>query len=443
MGSLLRWTVACAVTLALLLAAPPLPAQSPDEVVKALLQGVFVHLRDDTLVAPDGASLIRSAISAVQQALSGAAGSELPSPPVLTGREEDDLQAVAAFIQAAVRASPGRGEFVIASALRAMVRGVSDPLGAIFTPVELGRYMADLRGEHGTIGVQVDVIGTAIIVVEVTDGSPAARVGIRTGDQILDVDAFPVSGRSPDYTLDLLRGRPGSAVLLRLRRTSGQEVRLSLTREQVREIPVRARILEPRVGYLRLLEFTERAHEDVLRWLVRLTGQGTQALVLDLRGNGGGLVDEAVNIASVFLDRGIVASEEARRGQVTLIVRPVSQRFAGPVVVLVNGGTASASEIVAGALQDAGGTLVGAKTFGKGTVQTIFFLQEGWGLRITTARYKTRAGRAIEGVGLTPDVAVTTSPDQVQGPSDTQFEIARLLARRRLESTGQPATGRP
>lgn len=443
MGSLLRWTVACAVTLALLLAAPPLPAQSPDEVVKALLQRVFVHLRDDTLVAPDGASLIRSAISAVQQALSGAAGSELPSPPVLTGREEDDLQAVAAFIQAAVRTSPGRGEFVIASALRAMVRGVSDPLGAIFTPVELSRYMADLRGEHGTIGVQVDVIGTSIIVVEVTDGSPAARVGIRAGDQILDVDAFPVSGRSPDYTLDLLRGRPGSAVLLGLRRTSGQEVRLSLTREQVREVPVRARILEPRVGYLRLLEFTERAHEDVLRWLVRLTGQGTQALVLDLRGNGGGLVDEAVNIASIFLERGIVASEEARRGQVTLIVRPVSQRFAGPVVVLVNGGTASASEIVAGALQDAGGTLVGAKTFGKGTVQTIFFLQEGWGLRITTARYKTRAGRAIEGVGLTPDVAVTTSPDQVQGPSDTQFEIARLLARRRLESTGQPATGSP
>ncbi len=438
--SVVAWTVA----LALLLAAPPLPAQSPEETATALVQEVFAHLRDDALVAPDGATVLRAALATVQQALGGTGASpEVPAVPVLTGQEEEDLRAIGAYIQAAGRAAPGRGEFIIASALRGMVRAAGDPLGAVFTPVDLARYLADLRGEHGTIGVQVDAIDSAMLIAEVIEGSPAARAGLRTGDHLLEVDSSPVAGRTPDAVLDLLRGRPGSSVSVALRRAAGPVQRLSVIREQVREIPVRARILEPRVGYLRLLEFTERAHEDVGRALARLTGEGAQALVLDLRENGGGLVDEAVEIASMFLDRGVVAVEEARRGQITLIVRPSTQRFTGPVIVLVNGGTASSSEIVAGALQDAGITLVGQRTFGKATVQTIYFLDAGWGLRITTARYRTRAGRAVEGVGLAPDVPVITPRDQVQGPGDTQFEIARLLARRRLESIGQPATARP
>lgn len=433
---LLAWVAMAA----LLLAPPPLAAQSPDEAVTALVQEVFTRLRDDALAAADGPSLLRAAVSGVQQVLVGT--SAVPMVPVLSGIEDEDLRAVALYVEAAVKAAPGRSEFVLSSALRAMVRSVADPVSAVFTPAELGRYMADLRGEHGTIGMQVDTIGNAINVVEVVDGGPAVRAGIRVGDHILEIDGTSIDFHSPDAVLSLLRGRLGSPVHVTIRRGSSQPQRLSVIREQVREIPIRARMLEPRVGYLRLLGFTERAHEDLARWLLRLNEQDARALVLDLRENGGGLVEEAVNVASAFLPQGVVAVEEGRRGQVTLIVRPAAHRFAGPVVVLVNRGTASASEIVAGALQDAGVSLVGGRTFGKGTVQTVYFLQAGWGLRITTARYRTRAGRAIDGTGLTPDVPVVQAVNQVQGPGDTQLEIARVLARRRLESTGQRATGR-
>lgn len=426
---------------ALLLAPPPqLAAQSPDEAVTALVQEVFTRLRDDALAASDGPSLLRAAVAGVQQVLFGA--TEVPPVPVLSGTEDEDLRAVAVYVEAAVKSAPGRDELILAAVLRAMVRTVPDPVSAVFTPTELGRYMADLRGEHGTIGVQVDTVGTAINVVEVVEGGPAVRAGIRVGDQIREIDGLSMEGRSPDTVLALLRGRLGSTVLVTVQRASNQPQRFSVIREQVREIPVRARMLEPRVGYLRLLGFTERAHEDLERWLLRLDGQDARGLVLDLRENGGGLVEEAVNVASTFLPQGVVAVEEGRRGPITLIVRPAAHRFSGPVVVLVNRGTASASEIVAGALQDAGVSLVGARTFGKGTVQTVYFLQAGWGLRITTSRYKTRAGRAIDGTGLTPDVPVVQAVNQVQGPGDTQLEIARVLVRRRLESTGQRAVER-
>jgi carboxyl-terminal processing protease len=426
-----------AALLALLLAPPQLAAQSPDQAAAELVQEVFTRLRNEALADSDGGSVLRAAVAGVEQVIAGS--SNVPAVPVLSGTEEDDLRAVATYVEAAVKSAPARGEFVLASALRAMIRAVTDPVSAVFTPTELGRYMADLRGEHGTIGVQVDAIGNAIAVVEVVEGGPAARAGIRAGDQMLDIDGMSVEGRTPDTVLNLLRGRLGSPVHVNVRRASSPPQRFSLIREPVREIPVRARMLEPRVGYLRLLGFTERANEDVERWLMRLSAENAQTLVLDLRDNGGGLVEEAVNVTSAFLQRGVVVVEEGRHGQVTLIVRPSSNRFAGPVVVLVNRGTASASEIVAGALQDAGVSLVGGRTFGKGTVQTIYFLQAGWGLRITTARYKTRAGRAIDGVGLTPDVPVVQAIEQVQGPGDTQLEIARLLARRRLDSTGQRA----
>lgn len=427
------------VALVVLGAPPPIAAQSPDEAAASLVQEVFTRLRDEALAVPDAASLLRAAVAGAYQSLVGAP--DVPIVPVLSGTEDDDLRAVINYVEAAIRSAPSRGEFVLASALRAMIRAVPDPVSAVFTPGDLGRYMADLRGEHGTIGIQVDAIGSLIHITEVVEGGPAARAGIRAGDHVLEIDGSSIEGRTPDTVLSLLRGRMGSTVYVTVRRPSSPLQRFSLIREPVREIPVRARMLEPRVGYLRLLGFTERAHEDVERWLVRLSGQDAQVLVLDLRENGGGLVDEAVNVTSSFLQRGVVAVEEGRRGQVTLLVRPTGHRFAGPVVVLVNRGTASASEIVAGALQDAGVSLVGARTFGKGTVQTIYFLQAGWGLRITTSRYKTRAGRAIDGVGLTPDVPVVQQ-NSVQGPGDTQLEIARLLARRRLESTGQRATAR-
>lgn len=436
-----RWRTWCAAAVAVILLgalSSPVPAEAPEDTAATLIQQTFGFIRDEALVPADPLYVLRQAVMATQQALLAAGVREAPDPPTLSGHEDDDLRATVEYVQAAVRSiAPRLPDALTAAALRAMVRAAGDSLGAVFPPPEFARFLQELRGEHSGIGVQIDLINGAIVVVDLTDAGPAMRAGVRPGDVVLQVDGQPVDGRAPDQVLDLLRGRAGAAVILRVRR-DGEVRQFSITREPVRENPTRARMLDPRVGYLRLLEFSEHAGRDVERAMSRLTGLGAQALVLDLRENGGGLVDEAMVVASVFLPRGVVAVEATRGTSVTHLVRPATVRFAGPLVVLVNEATASASELVAGALQDAGVPLIGTQTYGKATVQTIFFLPSGWGLRLTTAVYRTRSGREIDGAGLTPDIAVATRADQIQGPGDLQLEAARLLVRRRLEATGRP-----
>jgi carboxyl-terminal processing protease len=196
-------------------------------------------------------------------------------------------------------------------------------------------------------------------------------------------------------------------------------------------------MLDEKIGYLRILEFVDDVHLDVQRALNRLISKGAQGILLDLRQNGGGLVDEAIQVASFFLTRGLVATEEGRGAPVSLLVQPAEPRFTGPLVVLVNKYTASASEIVAGALQDVGVSLVGDHTYGKGTIQTIFPLQADWGLRLTTARYRTRGGRPIDGIGLNPDVLIGTPAQLIQSPRDTQLSTARFLILRRIAVGGR------
>lgn len=430
----------CAALLMVALApAMPLAAQAPDDTAATLLTRVYGLIRDEALTPPDGLSVLRAAAVGTQQALQAAGAAELAPPPALTGRESDDLHAVAAYLQAAVRAmAPRPPEPVIAGALRGMVRAAGDPMGAAFTPPEFIQYSQELRGEHEGIGAQVDLLNGEIVITDVSDGGPARRAGVEAGDVLLEVGGLPVLGRTPDQVLELLRGRGGTTVTLTLRRRSGVLARVTLPRERARENPTRSRMLDSRIGYLRLLEFSDDAHRDLERALLALRARGASALVFDLRDNGGGLVDEAVAVGSIFLPDGIVAMEEMRGKMVPLDVRRGGTRFPGPVTVLVNAFTASASEIVSGALQDVGAVLVGTKTFGKATVQTIFSLPFGWGLRLTTARYFTRRGRMIDGVGLTPTIIVPMAEDQIQGPRDTQLQEGYAQARSRLESTTRP-----
>lgn len=431
-------SVWCAFGAVLLLGSlgAPLSAQSPDDAT-VLVQQTYTLIRDEALRPPDAVSVLRAALAATQQALQTAGVQGPPTLPVLSGREAEDVEAAVSYIQTAVRTlAPRPTDGLVAMVLRAMVRTVRDPQGAAFTPPEFDEFTQLLRGEYAGIGAQIDFIGGVMVVVELTEGGPAVRAGLRVGDVLLEVDGQPVEGRRPDQVLNTLRGRAGVDVLLTVRRDD-EVKRFPIARERVREIPVRAKMLDTRIGYLRLLEFSENAGKDTERALARLVAMGAQALVLDLRENEGGLVEEAVLVTSAFLTRGAVAIEEGRKASVTLLVRPVSNRFAGHLIVLVNGFTASASEIVAGALQDAGISLVGARTFGKGTVQTIFSLPAGWGLRLTTARFRTRNGRQIDGIGLTPEFVVATAIDQIQGPGDLQLETAHLVLKRRLE-TGPP-----
>jgi carboxyl-terminal processing protease len=258
------------------------------------------------------------------------------------------------------------------------------------------------------------------------------------GDVLEQIGGRSAGFLTPDEVLRLLRGAPGSALSIVVRR--GTDVRAyTLTRAVVRENATRARLVEARVGYLRLLEFSRRSARDLSRALDALRAGGAQVLIFDLRLNGGGLVDEAVDVASAFLPDGVVALEERRAGTETLSVRDVD-RFRGPVILLVDRATASASEIVAGALQDAGAPIVGLPTYGKTAVQgiTIPPLPGGWGLRLATARYLTRAGRNIDGTGLIPTLMVPMDPGLVQSPGDVQYREALALARLRLPARVSP-----
>lgn len=432
---------------------------SCSDLADALVRDTYDWIRKDALRPPDVLTLLHETVLTAERTLVSAGVTEPPPLPAFTGQEDRDLTTAAAYVQAAVSAAPRDSDRIVAAVLRAMVRAVADPLGAVFMPLEFIRYHRELRGEHTGIGVQVDAVRGQIVFTDVTAGGPAARAGVIPGDVLLEADGHLVADSTPDQVIDRLRGAAGTTVSLAVRRTpSGVElgpastssdmrgywddvastfpvngvIRLSLSREPVRENPTRWKLIEPHIGYLRLLEFSEEASSDVSRSLGGLVDAGATALLLDLRENGGGLLDEAIAVASAFLPDGIVAMEERRGLLNPLSVIPQAHRFSGPVVVLVSNFTASSSEVVAGALQDTGAPLVGERTFGKATVQTIYPLCGGWGLRLTTARYYTRRGRKIDGQGLRPDLTVPMDEDLIQGPKDIQLRDATNVLRAQM-----------
>jgi len=422
----------------LLLPASPAHAQkAAGDETAALFREAYGFITEYALRPPDPQELLARAVSAVQ-----AYGPDpvRTSPPSLTGDQSADLDAVASYVASVARSlAPARAESAVAAALRAMVRGLDDAQAEVFTPAEFAGYLEGLRGEHAGIGAQVQTSGGRIVLADVTGGGPAARAGLAPGDVLVEVNGLPIHGRTPDEVLEALRGQPGTSVGVTVRRGSAAR-RVILTREVVRENPTRSAVLDTGVGYLRLLAFTEGAARDAASALAALRRQGAGALVLDLRRNTGGLVDESVDVASFFLTDGNVAMEERRDGLLPLPVRPGTP-FAGPVVVLVDTLTASAGEIVAGALQDTGASLVGTNTYGKATVQSVSVpgLPGGWGIRVTTARYYTRSGRNIEGTGLQPDVIIPMRADLIQSSRDRQLQRALIQLRLRL---GARAGGR-
>lgn len=434
---------------ATLRAQPAAAPLTPDGAAE-LVGDVFSLIRDHALAAPPAPGLLAAAVEGVRQTL--AAAGRPAAPPSLTGTAAD-LPTVLDYVRAAAAIlQPQPPDALVVQAARGMLREAVDPLAAVFVPAEFAQFVAILRGERGGVGLQVDAVADGIAVVELVGGGPAARGGVLVGDRIADVDGTSTRGRTPDGVMALLAGRIGTAAIVGVLR-DGQAMQFTLTRAQVRSVPVRTKLIDPRIGYLRLLEFSDQSAADVGRALTRLLTGTTcpppergdacraGALVLDLRSNGGGLVDESVIIASHFLPAGLVAIEDRRAGPLMLLVRTITPKFTGPLVVLVNGGTASASEIVAGALQDVGVPLIGGPTFGKGTVQTIYSLSaEGsaeWGLRLTTARYRTRAGRPVDGVGLAPDVVLLMSTSQIQSPEDVQLAAALQVLRGRLRTASR------
>jgi carboxyl-terminal processing protease len=302
-------------------------------------------------------------------------------------------------------------EKLVDGAIRGMVAEL-DPHSAYMNPEEFAEFIEDARGRFAGVGVEVDVSTDTVTVIAPLEGSPAARAGIRSGDRILAVDGRALRGSRFDRVLDLMRGEPGTKVRLSVGR-DGERAPLSfeLVREVVKVRSVEAKRLEGGVLYLRLRQFQETTHEEMVREIGRIRGDGGPALtgvLLDMRFNPGGLVDQAELVADEMLHRGLIYSTRHRGQVLDQIEATRGGALASlPVVSIVNEYTASAAELVAGALQDHGrGPVVGAVTFGKGSVQTILDLPGGAALRLTTMRYYTPLGHAIQAKGIEPDVLV-------------------------------------
>ncbi len=277
------------------------------------------------------------------------------------------------------------------------------------------------------------------------DGSPAAKAGIKAGDLITELDGKTVQGLSLDDLFEHLRGPPNSKITLTVKRKGvDQPFQIPMRRAIIHVEVVRQRLEPDKVGYVRLTEFTEKADgalKQAVKSLRQRAGGRLKALVLDLRNNPGGLLDQAVAISSDFVDQGEIVSVRARQPEDSQRWGSKGKDIIGgiPLVVLINGGSASSSEIVAAALQDhRRAVLVGARSFGKGSVQTVIPLSNEGAVRLTTARYYTPSGRSIQGLGIKPDVPVAeTSEEEPQFGPEREADLNHVL----VNEGGTPDTG--
>jgi len=343
------------------------------------------------------------------------------------------------------------------TAIEAMLEPIGDPYTRLLRPADYGALRSNTRGTVSGVGLQLALRGEGggerqrVVVIAPLDGSPAAEAGIASGTEVLSVDGRSAIAMGLEATAARLRGEPGSEVLLKLRpggNSSEREVRLK--RRQVDLQPVRhRRLLEMRhhLGYLRITQFSEAVPQQVREAIADLNGGdgglAVEGLILDLRNNSGGLVSAGVAVADELLDGGAIVETEDRGGIANLQQANPGRLFSGPMLTLVNGGTASASEILAGALQDGRRSpLAGGRTFGKGLIQTLLSLGDGSGLAVTVARYLTPAGHDIQNLGIAPDHPLDPpEPLDPGGDGDAWLTQASHLLVARLEGRDPEGSG--
>jgi len=295
-------------------------------------------------------------------------------------------------------------------AIKGMLDGL-DPHTVYLDPESFREMNIDTHGEFGGLGLEVTMENGVIRIVAPIDDTPAHKAGLKSGDLIISMDGVQVKGLSLGESVSLMRGKPGSEIVLTIvRKDRPEPFEVTLKRAIIQLESVRAELLETGFGYVRVIQFqigTATSLRQQLARLAREAGTALKGLVLDLRDNPGGVLDGAIQVSDTFLRDGLIVSTRGRAedSEVTFSASPKDYLNDAPLVVLVNGGSASASEIVAGALQDHGRALIlGTTTFGKGSVQTILPMLNGAALKLTTARYYTPNDRSIQATGITPDV---------------------------------------
>jgi carboxyl-terminal processing protease len=358
------------------------------------------------------------------------------APVIASGDESHDLSLAENAVTAATSAYPHAAttDEYTQYAIRGLLASLKDPYTTYLSKTEIAGLEEQLNGGNfGGIGVYIARDPrNGRILVDPIEGNPAIRAGLRPGDAIVAVDDHATTGDQLDDVERLIRGPLGTTVRLRIRRhDSTVEQTVAVVRAQVHVPSVRAK-MENGIEYIRLADFGETSADEVRAALLDGKKQHARGYILDLRNNGGGLLDAAVDISSLFIPEGTIVSTIDRAGHKES--RSANGRFIGstPLVLLVNKYTASASEITAGAVQDDHvGTLVGTKTFGKGVVQSLYNLPDHAALKITTARYVTPAGRDIQHKGIVPDVVVDQRVDVpiIDTASDKQLAAAKAIIR--------------
>jgi carboxyl-terminal processing protease len=388
---------------------------------------------------------IAGAVSAAPTAAPGAVTSQPPLPWDQVRQLADVMQLI-------------KEQYVVpvddATLLHGAIKGMLGNLDPHSDFLEKSEYsdMEDLTsGEYNGIGIDVGVDQEGnIIVVSPIDGSPAAKAGVQAGDAILSVDGTSTEGLSLDQASELLRGKLGSKVTLELQgEDQDKAYSVKLTRQEIKVASAHGELLQKGYGYMRVADFgddTAPAVAATMKELVKKNGGPLQGLVMDLRENPGGLLDAAVAVSDDFLDSGIIVTAKGRAADADLSrsATPGDMLGGAPLVVLVDGGTASAAEIVAGALKDNHRALiVGTQTFGKGSVQTVIPLPEGDAIKLTTALYYTPSGRSIQAQGITPDVDVEALQlaDEQEGGNPEEKESSLRSHLSNPDAAPAPATG--
>jgi carboxyl-terminal processing protease len=336
---------------------------------------------------------------------------------------------------------------LVEQAINGMLNGL-DPHSSYMDPKSFRDMQVQTRGEFGGLGIEVTMEDGLVKVVAPIDETPAAKAGVMANDIITKLDDEQVQGLTLNQAVEKMRGPVNTKIKLTIMR-KGQDkpIEVSITRDVIRVRSVRSRTEGDDVGYIRITQFNEQTSEGLKKAIADITANNKDKIkgyILDLRNNPGGLLDQAISVSDAFLERGEIVSTRGRNAEETqrYSARPGDLTSAKPVIVLINGGSASASEIVAGALQDhKRATILGTRSFGKGSVQTIIPLGNNNGaLRLTTARYYTPSGRSIQAKGIVPEIEVLQDvPEELKARSDTKGE-ASLRGHLKVQE-GQEETG--
>ncbi len=307
-------------------------------------------------------------------------------------------------------------EIDVSEAISGAIKGMLatlDPHSSFMKPDDFKELKMETTGAFTGIGIEITMKDSVLTIVSPIEGTPGSKMGLKAGDKIIKIGDEPTKDMTLMEAVKRLRGPKGSEVTISIHREGWSELKeMTIVRDVIPLHSVKARVLEPGFAYLRISSFQAQTTKDFKQALEEHLKKGAiQGLVLDLRNNPGGLLDQAVEISDIFVDDGVIVSTKGRLENQSMVFKAHNEgnSYGFPIVVLVNEGSASASEIVAGALQDhKRAVILGAQTFGKGSVQTVIPMNDGSGLRLTTARYYTPGGRSIQAKGITPDIMVAS-----------------------------------